>query len=59
MINFANCQQQISVSGEENALICENLKSSHCSIRGDVTKVSDNVTQLCVKVPQELTAIEG
>ena len=38
VINFSNCQQQIS-------------------IRGDVTKVSDSVTQLCVKVLQELTAV--
>ena len=59
VISFSNCQQQISVCGEEIALIHQNFESSQHSIRGDVTKVSDSVTQICVKVPQELTAVHG
>ena len=57
LINFSNCQQQISACGEEIALIHENLESSQRSIRGDVTKVSDSVAQLRVRVPRELTVV--
>ena len=57
LINFSNCQQQVSACGEEIALIRENFKSSQRSIRGDVTKVSDSVAQLRVRVPRELTVV--
>ena len=57
VINFINCQQQVSACGEEIALICENFESSQCSIRGDVAKVSDSVAQLRVRVPRELTVV--
>ena len=57
VINFINCQQQISACGEEIALIRKNFESSQRSIRGDVAKVSDSVTELRVRVPQELTVV--
>ena len=57
LINFSNCQQQVSACGEEIALIRENFESSQRSIRGDVTKVSDSVAQLRVRVPRELTVV--
>ena len=57
VINFINCQQQVSACGEEIALIRENFESSQHSIRGDVAKVSDSVAQLRVRVPRESTVI--
>ena len=57
LINFSNCQQQVSACGEEIALIRENFESSQRSIRGDVTKVSDSAAQLRVRVPRELTVV--
>ena len=55
LINFSNCQQQISACGEESAPIHENFESCQWSIRGDVTKVSVSVIQICVSLPRELT----
>ena len=57
VINFINCQQQVSACGEEIALIHKNFESSQRSIRGDVAKVSDSVAQLHVRVPRELTVV--
>ena len=57
VINFINCEQHISACGDEIALIRENFDSNQRSIRGDVTKVSDSVAQLRVRVPRELTVV--
>ena len=57
LINFSNCQQQISACEGEIALIRENFQSSQQSIRGDVAKVSDSDAQLRVRVPRELTVV--
>ena len=58
VINFINCQQQVSACGEEIALIRKNFESSQRSIRGNVAKVSDSVAQLRVRVPRELTVVQ-